>query len=355
MHGISGDETVIDAEVMKRGEALSGQKVLDLIRQQDQAWGPAAREAKPLPEGGPYVFSGSGSSYYLAQVASALALSLGLESRAVPSTDIVLEPEIALRGSGHLIIISRSGTTTEALWALEQAQLRRGWKTTAVSCHGESPLATGTDQTLISPEGEDHTVVMIRSFTSMLVLLQTALLKMAGKRDGKMSAEAFRATLASAESWIQRAFMAPPKRLYILGSGVRYGIAAEGALKAQEMSNQPAFAYAPLEFRHGPWGSVTEDDVVVVLGQTRHRSHERVLYKDLMARTRRIMVVAEPAWYGDDGVDEAGVLLPEGYEDRLLGPLALLPLQRLAWQWTQALGRDPDHPANLEKVVRLDR
>lgn len=313
----------------------------------------AQARAQSLPAPGPYVFAGSGSSYYLAEVVATLALHLGLSARAVPSTDIVLEPEIALRGEGHLIVISRSGTTTEALWALDQAKSHGGWTTTAVTCHRESPLAHAADQTLLSPAGEDETVVMVKSFTSMLMLLQETLYQTGGLPPigdlGPFAGPVFQA----AQDWAKDMAHLPPDRLYVLGSGVRFGIAQEGALKAQEMSNRPASAYAPLEFRHGPWGSVTDRDVIVLLGQSRHRALESILAKDLMARTPRVLVIAQPDWF-EERWTSSTILLPREVDDRLLGPLALIPLQYLAWQWTMAIGKDPDHPANITQVVRLD-
>lgn len=332
---------------------MSGEKVWQLISHQSEAWRDAEPQARSFEGRGPLVFSGSGSSYYLAQVAAEWALRLGLEARTVPSTEIVLEPETALRGEGHLVVISRSGTTTEALWALEKATGRPGWSTTAVSCHDESPLAQKAGHALISPSGEDHTVVMIQSFTSMLVLLQHSLEETVGQHLTGDLGQHLGDILDRTKPSLQDVAESPPRRLYILGSGVRYGIAEEGALKAQEMSNHPASAYAPLEFRHGPWGSVTPQDLVVILGQTRHRSLEFDLFQDLTSRTPRIAVVAQPEWWGGRDQRQA-ILLPESPDDRTQGPLALVPLQLIAWQWTVATGKDPDRPANITQVVRLD-
>lgn len=94
---------------------MRGTQVYHLIQHQAAAWQAALPWAQPLPCSGPYVFSGSGSSYYLAQTAAHYALSLGIEARAVASTDLILEPEIALRGTGCLIIISRSGTDRKSV------------------------------------------------------------------------------------------------------------------------------------------------------------------------------------------------------------------------------------------------
>ncbi|WP_053957979.1 SIS domain-containing protein [Sulfobacillus thermosulfidooxidans] len=333
---------------------MRGTQVYHLIHHQAEAWHATLPWAQPLPFSGPYIFSGSGSSYYLAQTAAHFARFLGLEARAVASTDILLEPEIALRGTGCLIIISRSGTTSEALWALQAAR-EADWRTVAVTCHPDSPLAAHAEHLILSPEGEDATIVMVQSFSSMLFILQQVLqLTATVSRVSEELVAAVDDMVQQAEAVIPPLLAAhPPRRLYVLGSGVRYGIAQEGALKAQEMSNQCAMAYAPMEFRHGPWGSITPDDLIVVLGQTRHRSHERTVVRDIAHRQGQVLVIAQPDWH-HSGADYSAIQLPASCPDVALGPLAVIPLQYLAWQWTLLVNKDPDHPVNITQVVELD-
>lgn len=332
---------------------MRGTKVQHLIENQALAWDATVPLITALPVSGPYVFCGSGSSYYLAQTAASFALWLGIDAKAVPSTDIVLEPEIALRGTGSLIVISRSGSTTEALWASQQAQ-KMGWPVIGISCHEDSPLITNAPHAIISPQGEDDTIVMVKSFSSMLFAIQNALLLTAGQHlenpDQTHSvAQLIQQMKASLSSIFDQSL---PRRLYILGSGIRYGIAQEGALKAQEMSNQCSMVYAPLEFRHGPWGSVQANDVVVILGQTRHRLLENELVGHLLQRTKNVIGIAQSEWF-DPKLNLNAIVLPSHRSDNVLGPLAIVPLQHLAWQWTMMLGLDPDYPTNITQVVEL--
>ncbi len=332
---------------------MQGTQVLDLIQHQSSAWQATLSRTIQFPDSDPYVFCGSGSSYYLAQIAAHFALSLGFEARAVASTDVILDPDIALRGKGTLIVISRSGTTTEALWAASEGQARH-WTVIGVSCHADSPLVLAADQALISPQGEDHTIVMIQSFSSMLFLLQNSLRRTAQPQD--LATPDIRGVddlVQQTLTLVPPLFESLPRRLYLLGSGARHGIAQEGALKAQEMSNQCALAYSSMEFRHGPWGSLTPEDMVIVLGQTRHRQWEHAVVNDLLSRTGKVMVIAQPEWFDRHSAYPA-LVLPATWPDLALGPLAIIPLQFFAWKWTIMVGKDPDHPANITQVVHLD-
>ena len=67
------------------------------------------------------VFIGCGSTYYLSQTAAALFQGLtGFPARACPASEILLFPELVLSNPGQtlLVAISRSGTTTETLEAV---------------------------------------------------------------------------------------------------------------------------------------------------------------------------------------------------------------------------------------------
>ena len=154
---------------------------------------------------------------------------------------------------------------------------------------------------------------------------------------------------------IEKLVQASPRRLYILGAGARYGIALEGALKSLEMANENAYAFGPLEFRHGPWGSVSDDDLIVVLGQTVYARHERQIVQDLAQRTSRLLVIAHESWFDQaPGIPGHRLVLPGKGDDLWMGPLAVIPLQWIGWHWAVNTGRNPDAPRDLTAVVDLN-
>ncbi len=329
-----------------------------LIEQQGEAWGDAASQAGSLPSG-PVLLTGSGSSYYAALTAAAIGQRLGLTVEARPAADIVTEPAVALKGIKALVAVSRSGRTTEAVWAAEAA-VAHGAYVVAATCHPERELAARAHAVWAAPSAEDDTVVMLRSFTSLLVLLQAAMARAAGLRAGLASAlqRAWPAWRDQAVRWGEESGAPAPRRAVVLGGGVRWGIALEGMLKATEMSNQVVHAYVPLEYRHGPWGSLTADDAVFVLTQQVTAVHDRQLVADLRRRTPHVVVIGPPSTAG--GPEDAGLprvrrlCYPAGVGDLWAGPLVVVPLQAFAWWWAMASGQDPDAPQNLQPVVKLD-
>ncbi len=334
-----------------------GQRVRELIATQGVAWEAVRDQVDTLAGPGPVLAVGSGSSYYLAVVVAEVAARLGLKVHARVTSDVVLESDPLLNDVSVVVIVSRSGATTEAVWAAEESR-RRGKRVVAVTCNRESPLARLADARLVSPLGEDGTVVMVRSFTSMLVLMEQVLAVTAGLPRDPITAMAqwLPAVGEAAEKVARRLVAGGVRRVYLLGGGVRYGIALEGALKVQEMSLGPVAAYAPLEFRHGPSGSVASKDLLVFLGQRQSAHHEVRVLREFAQQDVATLVVAPAGWAPEDVLDRitGKVDLPAEIPDLWAGPLATVPLQVLAWHLAVAGGQDPDHPRNLSKVVSLD-
>ncbi len=337
-----------------------GEHVRALIRGQGQLWPLAVNAVQGIEittEWGrpPYLLVGSGTSYYLAQAAAEVAWRLRIEAVAASAGDVVLEPERWLGTPGGVIVISRSGETSEALWALKAAK-EFGRRAVALVCNPHTSAELVADRTLCLDGADDATVVMIRSFTTMLTSLQAAWAKLAGREREAAAplAEAMFPLLEAADrTW--QAFTDGCRRVYILGAGIRQGIALEGALKIQEMSGVAAFVFSPLEFRHGPRGSVTEDDAVVVLGQEKWAADEWRVLTDMAGQTSRLAAIARPGWFLASSPAVGRIELPASVPDLWLGPLAVIPLQWLAWRLAMEHGADPDAPRNLTKVVEINR
>ena len=334
----------------------AGETVREVIASQAAAWDRVVGTApRRWPVAGRVLCVGSGTSYYLAQVVAALGRKRGREMRACPTQDIILEPAEALKAVDAVVIISRSGETSEALWSAEIAR-QAGKLTLGVTCTEAAPLAARVDEVWSLPFAHDHTVVMVRSFTTMLLAFEWALAHAVGDTAGVQALQALvqaaPAFIGQAETELAPLFATRPRRVYILGAGVRYGVALEGALKCGEMSTECAAAYGPLEFRHGPWGSVTPEDVVVVLGQTALAHHEHPVLHDVAARTGRVLTIAAPAFFSGLAPHGARCVLPPVAE-AWAGPLAVVPLQWLGYHWALSGGRNPDTPPNLTPVVDL--
>ena len=336
------------------------------IVEQPEAWAAAIRSfdaaatevARFFQERSPdeVIFTGCGSSYYLSMTAAAAFQKVaGLRSRGIPGSEILQFPEsVFIPGSRPLLVASsRSGTTTETLRALEIAR-RRGIATLSLTCARRSPLARGADLCLISPKGNEESVVMTKSFSSLLLL---GLLLATNQTGGAALRRDLRRLPALGKRIVKVALNltgdvgADAERFVFLGAGPAHGIAWEAMLKMTEMAQRPAVAYHPLEFRHGPMAMVRPGTLVVFLGVRAGARLEADLATDIR-RHGATVVSLRDEWPGAEEVD-VDVVLGVRLEDEARCLLYLPFVQGLAYYRALGAGLDPDRPRHLTSVVRL--
>jgi glucosamine--fructose-6-phosphate aminotransferase (isomerizing) len=345
---------------------MRGEHTLREILEQPEAWaaaleafeGEAPRlerliEAR-LPD--EVVFTGCGSSYYLSlSAAAAFQEATGLRACAVPASEILQFPETVFsrEGTPLLVAASRSGTTTETVRAVEFAA-RRGVPTIGLTCAGRSPLFRQSDLALVSPQGRERSVVMTKSFSSLL-LLGLSLAALCGQ-DRKTARElrrlpAMGRRVVKAAVPLTRDIGAEATRFVFLGAGPSHGIAREAMLKLTEMAQRPTVAYHPLEFRHGPIAAVGPGTVAVLFGTRAGARLEAELVRDL--RGQGVTVVSlRDEWKSAAGAD-VDVSLDVGISDAARSVLYLPFAQSLAYHRAMGVGLNPDRPQHLTPVVQL--
>ncbi|MGQ9684384.1 MAG: SIS domain-containing protein [Anaerolineae bacterium] len=304
-------------------------------------------------------FAGCGSTYYLALASAAVHQQVtGQQTRGVPSSEVALFTTTVYPdapGQTYLLVaLSRSGTTTETLLAVEQHQAR-GLPAVAITTVGTSPLVRQCQAAIVLAEAAEGSVPQTRSFTSMFLASQYLAGLMADD-------ESYLATLGSlaayGEDILERSAkpaaqlaQAGWERIIYLGSGPYYGLACEGMLTAKEMGLAWSEAYHFPELRHGPLALVDERTLVIgLLSDAGGRVEQAVLAdaRELGAITLAI---------GDQPPADLArhtIALRTGLSDPARGALNLLPLQLLAVELAHARGLDPDAPRHLQPAVLLE-
>jgi len=307
------------------------------------------------------IFTGCGSTYYLSLTAAAIFQHLtGLRTLALPTSELVLYPNSSLvQGEPTLLVaVSRSGETTETLWALRGFKARWGKTVLAITCYEDSALASEASLSLIAREGKEESIAQTRSFTSMLVAAQ-ALAGIAAGRDDYL--EQLQALPSLGEELIAKRWGLTRElgenvglqRFFFLGSGPRYGLACEAMLKMKEMSLSYSEAFHFMEFRHGPKSMVDDTTLVVGLVSDSAREHEVAVLKEVKELGARTLALAESKKQAD--LDDIVYLIcfDSGLPELAREVLYLPVLQLLAYYRAMAKGLDPDKPTHLEAVVRL--
>ncbi len=301
------------------------------------------------------LFTGCGSTYYLALSAAALTQALtGRPGRAFPASELWLSPQTCYTaGRTLLVAVSRSGETTETLRACQAFTADGRGDLITLCCYPDMPLAGMGALNLVLPSGQEQSVAQTRAFSS-LFLGTIALACLWAHRDdlfdslgrlpetGKRILEEYAplaAELGADESL---------DRFYFLGSGARYGLACELSLKMKEMSLSHSEPFHFLEFRHGPKSMVTTRTLVVGLRSSANAWPESAVLKDVTALGGRILAMGEEA--ADGG---RAVVFRSGLDEAVHDVLYLPVGQLIALERSLSKGLNPDRPTNLDTVVIL--
>jgi len=298
------------------------------------------------------LFTGCGSTYYLALAAAAVGQELcALPARGLPASELWLDlPNAARVGRKPLLVaVSRSGATSETLRACAAFQAAGGDLLT-LSCYPDQPLATLGRLNLVLLAGQEQSIAQTRAFSTLYLAAVFAAARWAGRSDLLAALHALPAAgrrVLDGSRALAATLGADPsiERLFVLGAGQRYGLACELSLKLKEMSLSHSEPFHVLEFRHGPKSMVTPGTLVVALLSDANRAHEVAVLDELRAQGGRILAIAE---------DDADMSLGSGLPEIVRSILYLPPGQQLAFERALARGLDPDHPLHLDAVVRLD-
>lgn len=307
----------------------------------------------------PFVVLGCGSTHYLAMSTAAILRRNGVNAFHAPSSDLVYFPLDQYQKGYNMIAISRSGTTTETIWAMDRyRQTFRDGKIISITCEENTPMISGSDVNLIAPDAIEQSIAQTRSFSSMVLLSQFLTGILSGNKEVitnlQKTPEVLRKLIARYKTFMEKLGRdLSIERLFYLGDGPLYGIACEAMLKAKEMSCSWVEAYHALEFRHGPMSLVTDKTLVVGLISDIASEAELKVLRDMKKLGARTLAILESAEIKDlSGIDDV-IELNSGINEVDRTALYLPLMQWLAFYRSLEKGLDPDNPVNLSKVVYL--
>jgi len=299
------------------------------------------------------VLVGSGTSYYLAMAAADwLRRRSSIAIRAVASCEVMLDPlEVAPNGNKRRLAIgfSRSGESSELVLAVKAMKLA-GFTILAVGCTEGSSLLKLGHKVFHIREGYEDGLVMLRSFTGMLIAVQYLFGSQADREALRQLPSLGRELLASRKDGLQAvAHSQDFDRFVFLASGANYPIGVEASLKIQEMSISTSEAYHSLEYRHGPKATADAETFVSLIALS-DEAHGLALARDLKALGVTLLVTGPgAAAYGE--IADLAIPTGPGLSDGQASALTLMPLQIIAFETAMRRGQNPDAPANLAKVV----
>lgn len=310
------------------------------IHDQFGYWERAPRPPRMASVDRPHVIIGCGTSYNLALSIAAAANAEGIRATAVPGNEWLRRPLNYLPDwrAATVVALSRSGESTETVAAARMSR-ECGLDVVAITCDERSSLARHATTVLYAPTDPSEGIVMTTSASLMLLM---GLSYVRAPVDLAMATVNSRRLVTAIDKEAD-ALTRDVRHVVCLGAGAAYGIAVEGGLKLQEMSQTFTQAYHPLEYRHGPISLSDQCTLAILLYSAEVIQEEASVARDIQACGARVLGIGGP---GDFSLP-----LSETNSTRLLAMLP--PLQLLGERMANARTLDTSAPRNLTKIVRV--
>lgn len=304
------------------------------------------------------IFTGCGTSFYLAQSAAhAFSSYTGITAKAVPCSELYFFPEAFVRDKKVLVLpITRKSYTTEVRMAIDKVRTYPGVKTLAITCDPDSKIYN--DYVILSPVSSEDSVIMTRSFTSMVYLAIIMAMYIAGKNDeiqamanyDKVAQEMLTKMDEMAKKIIEEN---PNLNLFItLGQGVYYGIANECMNKMKEMGISNSEAYYSLEYRHGPMSLVDKNTLILTLANSKSIEYDAKLLSQMKSFGAVTAIVGKDV---SKSVKDADYILNLTYDYNDMQYAALIGFigQFVGYYIAEKKNIDADTPRNLSQAIVL--
>lgn len=318
------------------------------------------------------IFAGAGTSAFIGlSLEGVFFRNTKIQSRAIPTTNIVSHPQDYFNAEQKSLIISfaRSGNSPESTAALRLADMfSKKCFHLIITCNEKGSLAqyktSNQKYVFVLPEAaNDKSLAMTGSYTGMLLtglmmayIHQPSFIKMQVQKIKKAAACILSNSLSALQEIATKNF----QRAVFLGSGNLFGTATEASLKLQELTDGKIICKEDtyLGLRHGPKAVIDNQTLVIYFFS--NNSYVRQYERDLVAA----MKTGNKALYelGISEKQENAVSIDaqinfdsdeNSIDDDFLPVCAIIAAQILAFYKSLNLGLSPDNPSVSGAISRV--
>lgn len=298
-------------------------------------------------------FTGSGTSYNAALIARQL-FSKYLKRKIEPimSSEFDFCEEL-LNSSSCVVSISQSGESADVLDSINRAK-KLNAKTCCLVNVTSSSLVRETDAHIGINCGPEIGVAATKSFTSQLVSIYKIIEKLSNKPKLRLNFNDLSKSISKLlenKNTIDEISEKISKldSIYLLGRGIHYPIAMEGALKIKELAYIHAEGIPGGELKHGPLALMDDQTFVIAINPTDDTYDATVNgLHEIKARGAKIIGISDVS----NPLYDYWIKIPK-VENHWYPILEIIPLQLIAYFTSMKIGENPDFPRNLAKSVTV--
>ena len=309
-----------------------------------------------------------GSSLYAGLVAS-----FYFEKYAGVNVNLHIASEFCTRNfnfkkNGVFLFISQSGETADTISALKIAKQNSQYIIGLVNVKN-STIDNMSDATLYCKAGREVGVASTKAFTAQLVILIMFALRIGLKKhlirraDGRNIASSLLtisehiSTIVelkqNAEEIAEKIYNA--KNIIIIGRGVSYGIATEGALKIKELSYIPTISIPAGELKHGSISLIDQNTPVIAVGMTDETFAKlNANIEEVLTRGGQVYLITNKFGLARFKDRISGYFEVPDCQNFIAPVLYVVVIQFIAYFIAKKLNRNIDRPRNLAKSVTVE-
>lgn len=304
-------------------------------------------------------FIGCGSSYSLSKSAALSAkMRLNTQANVFAAGDLLINFDTYkdILKDTILVSASRSGNTSEVVKCFELAKETLGIACVSICASQNSDIAKFADLNIVLPWAFDESVCQTRCVTNLYManLVMVAILS----NDNDMLAE-IEGVIARGNEFIKKNTPLMKAvvndndwdKVVILADAELEGIAEEGALAFNEISQLHSNYYHVLDVRHGPMVLVDENTLVIIVLCSIEQSYQAQLVNEFVNKGATVLALSnqeENTW---------GSKYHVKLDPLCNSPVAGIPFifvpQSLSLYKAISTGVNPDAPDGLSPWIKL--
>ena len=258
--------------------------------------------------------------------------------------------------SRYLVIgVSQSGKAEDAIEVLSSAK-EQGAITVAITNEADSPMASLAEYHLFCGAGHEASIAATKTFTSQMMLMALLAGLWSGREDFISELNSVSGKVSELLSDFDTKITDLAERVrdipgaVILGRGISYCIALEGALKMLETNKIKMKGYPVSDFHHGPIAQLHDGDPVFVIAP------KGATFDDALEITEKLRGVGADIFFvTDDSASvpsgTTGIIIPNVGSELTSPFLSVLVFQMLACKMTIVRGIDPDRAGVINKIT----
>jgi len=285
---------------------------------------------------------------YLFGITMGIPCTLGTPS-------VVTQYGAEIKFNNTLVIgVSQSGRAEDVNAVLESAN-KQGAPTLAITNYESSLIATTAKYHLFCNAGEEKSIAATKTFTSQMYLLALLCAEWSQNEDLTSALENAPMQVEDAldylPSQIERIVVGllDYKEGVVLGRGLSYAIALEGALKILETNKMKVKGYPISDFYHGPVAQLHNNDLAIVLAQSGVMENDSVKMIEKLKTVGANSVVISDKAELTDGV--IGINIKDTGSEFTIPFIFAIAVQLIALKLVLAKGIDPDKSNVIAKIT----